>query len=58
MHTSTYTDVIDEFKETIIFTRDGKPKYQFGDEVRDVQIDSVTLKYKDGNELKENFSNI
>lgn len=52
MHTSTYTDVIDEFKETIS-EKDGKMVYQYGDEEREVEQKSVTLKYKDGEEMKE-----
>ena len=52
MHTSTYTDVIDEFKETIIEKEDGL-YYQYGEEERQVEVKGVTLKYKDGDELKE-----
>ena len=52
MHTSTYTDVIDEFKETIIKKEDGL-YYQYGDEERKVEVQEVTLKYKEGEELKE-----
>jgi len=52
MHTSTYTDVMDEFKETII-KNDGKLFYQYGEELRPVDSSSVTLKYKDGESLKE-----
>ena len=52
MHTSTYTDVMDEFKETII-KNDGKLFYQYGEELRPVDSSSVTLKYKDGESMKE-----
>ncbi|MFV1883485.1 MAG: acylase [Balneola sp.] len=52
MHTSTYTDVIDEFVETVE-ERDGKLMYKYGEEWRDVEVSEVTLKYKDGDELKE-----
>ncbi|MTI89257.1 MAG: acylase [Balneolaceae bacterium] len=52
MHTSTYTDVIDEFKE-VVEERDGKLMYKYGDEWRPVEVSEVTLKYKDGEELKE-----
>jgi len=52
MHTSSYTDVKDEFVETII-EQDGKRFYQYGEELREVEEQEVTLKYKDGNELKE-----
>ncbi len=52
MHTSTYTDVMDEFNETIV-KNDGKLFYQYGEELRPVDSSSVTLKYKDGENLKE-----
>lgn len=52
MHTSTYTDVIDEFEETIV-ENEGKLQYKYGDEMRDVETLSVSLKYKDGEEMKE-----
>lgn len=52
MHTSTYTDVIDEFVETVE-ERDGKLMYKYGEEWREVEVSEVTLKYKDGDELKE-----
>lgn len=52
MHTSTYTDVMDEFKETIV-KNDGKLFYQYGEELRPVDSSSVTLKYKDGENLNE-----
>ncbi|NAS30818.1 acylase [Flavobacteriaceae bacterium R38] len=52
MHTSTYTDVIDEFKETIV-EQDGKMMYKYGDEMREVETSEVTLKYKDGDQMSE-----
>jgi len=52
MHTSTYTDVIDEFEETIIEKEDGL-YYQYGEEERKVESKEVTLKYKDDEALKE-----
>lgn len=52
MHTSTYTDVIDEFVETVE-ERDGQLTYKYGDEWRPVEVQQVPLKYKDGDELKE-----
>lgn len=52
MHTSTYTDVIDEFVETVEEV-DGKLMYQYGEEMRPVEVKEVTLKYKDGDTLKE-----
>lgn len=50
MHTSTYTDVIDEFVETIE-ERDGKRMYKYGEEWREVEEKSVTLKYRDGDAM-------
>ncbi len=52
MHTSTYTDVIDEFKEKIV-NMDGKLFYTYGEELRPVETSEVTLTYKDGDKLKE-----
>ncbi len=52
MHTSTYTDVMDEFKETIVKMED-KLLYQYGEELRPVKESKITLKYKEGNELKK-----
>lgn len=53
MHTSTYTDVIDEFMETIEESEDGKKVYLYGNEKRPVQEFRVQLKYKEGEEMKE-----
>ncbi len=47
MHTSTYTDVIDEFVEDIV-DEDGLKMYRYGDQLRPVQISEVSLKYRDG----------
>lgn len=45
MHTSTYTDVMDEFKENI--TRlDGQILYQYGEELRPVEVSEISLKYR------------
>lgn len=56
MHTSTYTDVIDDFVETVVENEDGW-KYKYGDELRSVEKLGVTLKYKENNQIKErNFS--
>ena len=52
MHTSTYTDVIDEYKETIKEIN-GKKMYKYGDVWRPVTSSKVNLKYKDGDGLKE-----
>ncbi|MBT8186843.1 MAG: acylase [Croceitalea sp.] len=52
MHTSTYTDVMDEFKETIVKNGDNL-FYQYGEELRPVKSEEVVLKYKDGENMKE-----
>lgn len=51
MHTSTYTDVIDEFEEDLIKV-DDKLMYRYGEELREVETLETTLKYKDGDEMK------
>ncbi len=45
MHTSTYTDIIDEFKESVVDI-DGKLLYRYGEEMRAVETSELTLKYK------------
>jgi len=52
MHTSTYTDVMDEFLETISKV-DEKYLYQYGEELRPVEVSEIKLKYKEGSSLKE-----
>lgn len=52
MHTSSYADVIDEYKESIK-EENGKKFYKYGEEWRPVQHSEVVLKYKDGAVLKE-----
>lgn len=52
MHTSSYTDVMDEFVETIVKSDDGV-FYKYGDKQKRLLHKSVTLKYLDGNSLKE-----
>ncbi len=52
MHTSTYTDVIDEFEEDLVKI-EGKLMYKYGEELRPVKTSEVTLKYKEGAVLKE-----
>lgn len=51
MHTSTYTDVIDEFEEDLVKV-EGKLMYRYGEELREVEMLETTLKYKDGDEIK------
>ena len=52
MHTSTYTDVIDEFIEKVS-DKDGQLVYTYGDELPMVETSEVTLKYRDGGQMKE-----
>ncbi|MFN3998361.1 acylase [Algoriphagus sp.] len=52
IHTSTFVDFKDEFEEEIVES-DGKFQYKYGEELRDVEQQTITLKYKDGSELKE-----
>lgn len=51
MHTSTYTDVMDEFKENIT-SLESNVVYQYGEELRPVAISEIVLKFKDGDSLK------
>lgn len=52
MHTSTGTDIIDEFEETIIDTKDGV-NYVYGDEKRALEERSITLKFRSEEGVKE-----
>jgi acyl-homoserine lactone acylase PvdQ len=52
MHTSTYTDVMDEYLENIISV-EGKPYYYYGDELLPVEVSEVTLKFKTGDGMEE-----
>ncbi len=47
MHTSTYVDFMDDFVQDIV-EDEGRLKYRYGDELRDVTVGEVTLRYKDG----------
>ena len=50
MHTSTYTDVLDEFREVV--TRVGDSLYyQYGEELRPVEQREVALAYRSGDSL-------
>lgn len=51
MHTSTYTDVIDSFREAVIKNK-GRLFYRYGDELRPVDSLRVSLKYRDGEQIK------
>ncbi|MEP0711095.1 acylase [Algoriphagus sp.] len=52
MHTSTQVDFIDEFVEEVT-EKNGKYEYQYGDESRAVEEFQVSIKYKEGSDLKE-----
>jgi len=56
MHTSTHTDVIDEFVEEIQFEND-RPLYRYGDQFRPVERSEVILSYRnrDGSRGKRIF---
>jgi acyl-homoserine lactone acylase PvdQ len=51
MHTSTGTDIIDEFEETIV-KKDDKTSYKYGNELRPVDSLEITLNYKSADGLK------
>ncbi|WP_128543520.1 penicillin acylase family protein [Larkinella soli] len=51
MHTSSNADTMDEFLETIE-KKDGKYFYRYGNEWRPVTTETVTLPFKEGNEVK------
>ncbi|MGB0836789.1 MAG: acylase [Flavobacteriaceae bacterium] len=52
MHTSTGTDIIDEFEESI-HKQNSKTTYRYGDRYKAMDSIAVNLKYKDGEDLKE-----
>lgn len=52
MHTSTYTDVMDEYMETIV-AQDNGLYYVYGEELRPVKSSEITLRYKEDGVLKE-----
>ena len=52
MHTSTGTDIIDEFEETIVKER-RKTSYKYGEELRPIDSMEVTLNYKSTDGLKD-----
>ena len=57
MHTSSYTDVMDEFVEAIV-DQHGKKFYKYGDELRPVIEKQVTLKVLSGDSLVEKKFNL
>ncbi len=51
MHTSSRADAIDEYAETIVAKGDSM-FYKYGDELRYVAPEPITLSYRDGEEMK------
>ncbi len=51
MHTSTFTDVMDEYSESIIHSREGY-KYVYGNELRPVESLEVDLRYSSEESIK------
>ncbi|MCB0488222.1 MAG: penicillin acylase family protein [Cyclobacteriaceae bacterium] len=47
MHTSSRADAIDEYMETVV-DDDGKMMYKYGDALRPVESETITLAYKNG----------
>lgn len=58
MHTSTGTDIIDEFEETLVMGDDGGLNYLYGDEKRPIDSFSVDLDYRTatGEMAQRNFT--
>ncbi len=55
MHTSTGTDIIDEFEETIVKSKEGI-RYKYGTDLRNVDSINVVLKYRsDGVLIERSF---
>jgi acyl-homoserine lactone acylase PvdQ len=52
MHTSTYTDVMDEFVEEVTEV-EGTPMYRYGEELRPVRTSEITLSYASGDSLAQ-----
>lgn len=52
MHTSSYTDVMDEFVETVV-EENGQLFYRYGDALRPVIQKTITLNYAEGDSLNE-----
>jgi len=58
MHTSSGTDNVDEFAETVVADAGGKHSYRYGKELRPVATKVVTLSYKaaDGTLARRSFT--
>ncbi|MCA1757434.1 MAG: penicillin acylase family protein [Bacteroidales bacterium] len=52
MHTSTRADIIDYYSESVV-EQDGNYFYQHGEDIKSFTTKEITVKYIDGEELKE-----
>jgi acyl-homoserine lactone acylase PvdQ len=52
IHTSTFVDFMDEFVEEVT-QKEGNYSYRYGNETRPVETQQITLKFKEGDQLKE-----
>jgi acyl-homoserine-lactone acylase len=50
MHTSSHSDAIDQFVETIV-RKDGKIFYRYGDALRPVQSTTITIAYRNASDV-------
>ena len=48
MHTSSHSNAVDQYLETIVRLEDGLPFYRYGKELRRVKFSKVTIRYKTG----------
>ena len=46
MHTSSGIDVVDEFAESLVFTRAGPQAYKYGAEIRRMDVRPITLRFR------------
>ncbi|WP_245789100.1 penicillin acylase family protein [Streptosporangium canum] len=58
MHTSSGLDNVDEFAETIVTGADGRRSYRYGDALRPVKTETITLSYRtaDGRRAHRDFT--
>lgn len=52
MHTSTGADFMDEFVQDVV-NDNGRLMYRYGDELRPLEVMETTLRYRDGDSLRE-----
>ena len=53
MHTSTRADAIDQYLEEVTTGDDGRYYYRYGEEQRPVEVETVSIPYRDGSTIKE-----